>query len=85
MSDLKERVIQWLRENHQIKGKWSAIGKIAKDLGLETFPFEFRGTGKFYTWNRELAIVLNELLSENILEVSRSGNAYLYTYKETSS
>ena len=79
---LKIRVEQWFKEHKTHKGKWTLIGRIAKDLKLETFPYQFAGRGKHYDWNNDVAKALNELRKQNKIETVKDGRAYRISWSE---
>ncbi|KKL65258.1 hypothetical protein LCGC14_2156760 [marine sediment metagenome] len=79
---MKEKVEEWFKLHETHIGKWSLIGRIAKDLNLETFKYGLAFWDKKYDWNNQVAEALNKLLSQEKLKVTGHGRAYKYEYVE---
>ncbi len=75
---MKNRILNWFKEHKTHRGKWSLIGRIAKDLNIETFEIKLWHTT--YSYNNEIAIALNELKAEGVIVIGVSGRAYTFEY-----
>jgi len=77
---LKTKVVEWFKKNKSHRGKWSMIARICGELGVETFPYQWAGRGKYHEYNNEVAEIINELISDYTLSITKDGNAYLISY-----
>lgn len=80
--DVYEQVKEWCRENLPHQGKWSLIGTIAEDLGLETFPHGQPHWDNQYPWNNDVAVALNQLSKEGHITQTPQGRGYKIMWRE---